>query len=134
MQASRILDGQNSDEPIEVVLPCNNGTSLIFEYKPDQNNQMSAYLTINKNNETIRFRFKTTEYEETVNGQTVTKVMQTDLSIFTLILGCYLLGKAIIRHIDRNDEAYNQALLLMQEQMEQERQQEVFAAGGNNQS
>jgi hypothetical protein len=62
IHATRILDGKYSEEQVEVVLPCNNGASLTFEYKPDENNQMSAYMTINKNNEAIRFRFPTTEY------------------------------------------------------------------------
>jgi len=118
MQASRILDCRHSGGQVEVVLPCNNGASLTFEYKPDENNQMSAYITINKNNDAIRFRFPTTEYQDNVDGQWVTNLMQTGLGTFALILGCYLAGKAANSHIDG---LYNEALEMAQDQEEQER-------------
>jgi len=118
VQASRILDDRYSGEQVEVVLQCNNSASLTFEYKPDENNQMSAFMTINKNNETIRFRFKTTEYQENVDGQCVTKYMHTGLGTFALVLGCYLAGKAASNYIDG---LYDEALEMAQEQAEQER-------------
>jgi len=76
-QASRILDGK-ANEPIDVVLPCNSGTNLTFEYKPDQNNNnpMTVYLTIDKNNVTVPFRFETIEYFINVEGQMVTSIIK----------------------------------------------------------
>ena len=59
--ATSILDGKNADKEINAVLQCNNAT-LTFEYKPDENNQMTAYLTINKNNQLITFKFNTIAY------------------------------------------------------------------------
>ena len=118
MQASRILDCRHSGEQVEVVLPCNNNTILTFEYKPDENNQMSAFMTINKNNVVTPFKFKTTEYQENVDGQWVTKYMHTGLGTFALILGCYLAGKAANSHIGG---LYDEALEMAQEQAEQER-------------
>lgn len=56
--AMSILNGENPDESIEAVLSCNNAT-ITLEYKPDQNNQMTAYLKIEKSNETVTFRFGT---------------------------------------------------------------------------
>ena len=97
-QASRILDCRHSVEQVEVVLPCNKGASLTFTYKLDESNQMSAYMSINKNNEAIQFRFPTTEYQDNIDGQWVTKLMQTGLRTFALILGCYLAGKAANRY------------------------------------
>lgn len=44
------------ENQVEVVPQPSNNTALIFESKPDQNNQMTTYLLINKNNETIIFR------------------------------------------------------------------------------
>ena len=131
LQASRILDGKDSGELVEVVLPCSNGTTLTFEYKPDGNNQMSTFLTINKNNITIPFRFPSIEYQEKVDGQMITKVMQTGLGTFALILGCYLTGTAAVGHyLDKNGEI----LQWIQEQEQQEMEKEAFAAvGGNNQ-
>jgi hypothetical protein len=132
LQASRILDGKDSGEPIEVVLPCNNDTTLTFEYRPDENNQMSTYLTINKNNQTIPFRFPTTEYQEKVDGQMVTTVMQTGLGIFSLILGCYITGSAADLYLNQNNVAYNEALQMTQELAQEEWVQEM-AAKANNQ-
>jgi len=129
MQASRILDCRHSGEQVEAVIPCNNGASLTFQYKPDENNQMSAFITINKNNVDIPFKFKTTEYQENVGGQWVKKYMHTGLGTFALILGCYLAGKAANSHID---ELYNEALEMAHEQDRQEYEQEVFNATMNN--
>jgi hypothetical protein len=116
IQAARILDGKVSGEPIEAIIPCNNGTTITFEYKPDENNQMSAYLIINKNDLTIPFRFPTIEYQEKIDGQLVTTVVQTGLGIFVLILGCYITGYAANHYLDRNNEGYNEALQWYQEQ------------------
>ena len=112
LQATSILDGKDTGKQIETVLPCNNGTTLTFEYKPGENNQMNAYIAINKNNQTILFRFPTTEYQEIVDGQTVTKVMQTGLGTFALILVCYIAGRAAIGSFDR----YGEALERLQEE------------------
>ena len=117
MHASRILDCRHSWEQVEVVLPCNNNTTLTFEYKRDENNQMSAFMTINKNSKAIRFRFPTKEYQENVDGQWVTNLMQTGLGTFALILGCYLAGKAANSYIDG---LYNEALEMAHEQDRQE--------------
>jgi hypothetical protein len=95
---------------VEVVLPCNNNTTLTFEYKPDENKQMRAYLTINKNDVTIPFMFPFTEYREKVDGQLVTNIMQTGLIKFHLILGCYLAGKSA--NGDYFHELYNEAIEL----------------------
>ena len=128
-QASRIIDCRHSEELVEIDFPCNKGASLIFEYKPDENNQMSAFLTINKNNQAIKFRFSTTEYQDNVDGQWVTNIMQTGLVTFALILGCYLAGKAANSHIGG---FYSDALEMAQEQDRQEWEQEMFNAAKNN--
>ena len=114
IQASQILDCKHSREQVEVELPCNNGASLTFKYKPDEKNQMSACMTINKNNRAILFRFPTTEYQENIDGQWFTKLMQTGLGTFAMVLGCYLAGKAANNYIDG---LYNEALETAQEQV-----------------
>jgi hypothetical protein len=117
------------DKPLEVTLPCNNGASLTFAYKPDEK---SVYLTINKNDMSIPFMFHTTRYDEKVDGQWIPVVMQTDLGKFAMVLGCYLVGKAANNYIY---ECYNEALQQIQEQAreEWERSQVVVAAEGNSQ-
>jgi hypothetical protein len=118
VQASRIIDGKNPEEQIEAVLPCYNGTTLTFAYKPNENNQMVAYLVINKNNEMISFKFQTTEYADNIDGQMVTKIVQTGLITFHLILGCYLAGSAVSSSYF--PELYNEALEKAQEQEREE--------------
>ena len=86
-----ILIGKDSEKPIEAVLTCKSGASLLFEFKPDQNNLMDSYLTIKKNNETISFKFPTYQYQVwTPNGGMVTKVAHLDLGVFSKILEGYL--------------------------------------------
>ena len=41
-----ILMGIDADKEVRAVLPCNN-TNITFEYRPDENYQMTAYLTLN---------------------------------------------------------------------------------------
>ena len=45
--AKLILDG-NQRTPLLYTIECNGQTKLTFEYRPDQNNQMRAYLSIEK--------------------------------------------------------------------------------------
>lgn len=90
LSAMPILDGNGSQ--MELVLPCSNNATLILEYKPDQDNQMSIYLFINKNNRTIPLRFGTMQYRTKENGQMVTKVIQSGLGAFTKTLDAYLSG------------------------------------------
>lgn len=99
--AMGIIDGRDADKEIEAVYPCLNGTTLFFEYKPDQNNQMNAYLVINKNNETIPFRFSTHQVQIKDNGQIVTKVIQSGLGNFAMILEAYLQGVGADIHLNK---------------------------------
>ena len=133
MQTSRIIDGIDSEKSIETVLPCNNGTTLTFEYKPDEDNQMRTYLTINKNNMTIPFRFPVIEYYENVDGQTIKTVMQAGLVTFSLILGCYLAGSAVDGPLNKHNELYNEALESIHEETLQDQQAIDMISGNINQ-
>ena len=68
LNAMPIIRDINPENEVKAVLDCYNA-ALIFEYKRDQDNQMVAYLTIDKNNQSITFRFKTHTYQEKVNGR-----------------------------------------------------------------
>ena len=88
--AMSIVNGKEADIQFPAVLPCKNDTTLTLEYKPDENNQMAAFLVINKNNETISFKFNTWQTQGFVDGQPVTKVVQTELQEFAMILFGYI--------------------------------------------
>ncbi|MCL2837946.1 MAG: hypothetical protein FWE04_02615 [Oscillospiraceae bacterium] len=99
-----ILKGAEPEKPLPMVLQCKRETILTLDYKPDENNQMTASLVANKNNETISFKFKTQQIPKWVDGQMVTQVIQVDLQEFAMILygyihssgdAEYLLNKAI---------------------------------------
>ena len=85
------------------VVPCNHA-SLIFEYKPDQNKQMSAYLTINKNNHSILFKYPTHTYQVKVDGQLITKVIQSGLGVFFHTIIGYLTAIGADKHLDKLPE------------------------------
>jgi len=84
-----ILTGTETGEQFPVVFQCKRDTTLTIEYK-DENNQMTAYLVGNKNNETIPFRFKTQQIQKWMDGQMVTQVIQADLEEFAMILYNYI--------------------------------------------
>ena len=108
LTAMSISDGIDSEKQIQAVLPCNNNAALIFEYKPDQNNQWGAYLTINKNNDAITFRFKTHESKVRRNGEMVTEVIQSGVGAFAMTLEGYLKGIGAANHLTKlpEDELY----------------------------
>ena len=91
MIAMPIVTGKNLDQQVEAVLGCKKNTKLIFEYKPDESNQMTAYLTINKDNQTIPFRFQTRQIKIAENGNAVTKTIQSGLCDFAKVLEIYLM-------------------------------------------
>lgn len=102
LAAMSILDGK--EEEIEAVLQCSNNTTLLFEYKPDENNQMASYLVINKNNQTIPFRFLTHQFQVRENGRWVTKVVQSGLGVFAKVLNGYLTGIGADLHLSKLTE------------------------------
>jgi hypothetical protein len=100
-----ILDDINSEKEIRGVLQCNNA-ALIFEYKREQDNQMAAYLTIEKNDQSISFRFRTHTAQVMENGQMVTRVVQSGLGAFANTLESYLTGTGISYHLNKMLDTY----------------------------
>ena len=84
-----IVEGYN--KPGEFVLT-RNRTTMIFDFKPNQDNQMEAFLVIKKNDRMIPFRFTTQEYTSQENGQAVTTIIQAGLIVFAKALNGYLSG------------------------------------------
>jgi hypothetical protein len=96
--AMLILKGINTEKEIKAELPCYNAT-IILEWKPDHDNQMAAYLSIEKNDQSISFRFRTHTVKVMENGQMVTKVIQSGLGAFAMTLESYLNGTGIDFHL-----------------------------------
>jgi hypothetical protein len=95
-----ILNDINSEKEIRGVLPCYKAT-LIFEYKREQDNQMAVYLTIEKNNQSILFKFMTHPVQVMENGQMVTKVIQSGLGAFVKTVEGYLTGIGADLHLSK---------------------------------
>jgi hypothetical protein len=81
------------------VLACNKA-ALIFECKPEDN-QMAAYLTIEKNGQSIPFKFKTQQVQFKENGQTITRVIQSGLGAFAKMIEGYLVATGSERHLSK---------------------------------
>lgn len=107
-----ILDGNENQK--QLVLPCSNNTTLIFDYLPEQNNQMTAYLVIDKNGVTIPFRFAVHQFKVKENGQMVTKIIQSGLGVFAMTLEAYLTDIGADLHLSKLSEEVldNQETLL----------------------
>ena len=120
--AISILNGKNSENEIKAVLQCNNA-ALIFDYV-SEGSQMVAYLSIDKNNQSITFRFSTHTYQVKNDGQLITKVVQSALGAFAKTVEGYLTGVGADRHLakmpDDTDESQG------------DNQQKIYAAGNNN--
>ena len=89
--AMTILDDKNSGNEIRALIRCCNAY-LIFEYKPDQNNQKIAYLTLDKNHQSVSFRFPTLPCEDERDVQNITEVTQLGLYVFAKTIDEYLTG------------------------------------------
>jgi hypothetical protein len=95
-----ILKDINPEKEIRAVLQCNKA-DLIFEYKPDRDSQMAAYLTIEKNNQSISFKFKTQQIQVQEHGQIVTRVIQSGLGAFAKTVEGYLTGIGADLHLSK---------------------------------
>ncbi|MDR1334533.1 MAG: hypothetical protein LBJ71_04930 [Holosporaceae bacterium] len=90
-----VLTDINAEKEIRAVLNCNDVT-LVFECKPDRGNQIAAFLTIEKNNRAIPFKFMPLSDQVEGNGQMITKVVQSDLEAFANTIEMYLTGNVIL--------------------------------------
>ena len=88
--AMSIVNGDNAGKPIKADLQCGNKATLTFEYKPNKDNQMEAYLIMSKNNITIPYKLVTKRCQVIEKGQLVTKVTWSDLDILVNIMEEYL--------------------------------------------
>ena len=107
--AKSIIDGSGAGKQVDIVLSCKRGADLIFEYKPESDGQMMAYLTINKDNLPIRLWFPLNQYDEiNENGQKVTKVIQRGLGTFAKTMYGYLTRMDANQNLDKLPEGFNE--------------------------
>ena len=106
--AMLIINGKQLDNQIMATLQCYGNTTLSLVYKLDQDNQMYAYLVINKNNESIPFRFHVHTITIKENGQAITKMIQSSLGVFAKTIEGYLIGIGADRHLSKLPEDFDE--------------------------
>ena len=89
--AMSIIDDINSENEIRALIRHGND-NLIFEYKPDRNNQKFAYLTLEKNHQSVSFRFPTLPCKDERDGHIITEVTQSGLCSFAKTINEHLTG------------------------------------------
>ena len=96
-----ILDRPDSVKPFTTQLQCGKSATLTFAYKQEQDGTMGSYLTINKDNITVPFRFQTHQYQtySSFEDKAVTIVIHLGLKTFAEVLDGY------INYIDDNNRA-----------------------------
>jgi hypothetical protein len=107
--ANDVLSTMAPTDTMNVSIECNNGVRIIFERKLDQNNQMSSWLTIEKNGEAIPFKFETKTIQMTKNGQAITKIVETGVSVLQKTIEGYLTGINADRHLNKLTDDFAKA-------------------------
>lgn len=82
-------------------IPCAAGATLTIERKIGISGQMETIFSIQKNNVTIPFVFKTINQQVKENGQFVTRVIECGLGAFKETIKGYLNGINSDRHLDK---------------------------------
>lgn len=118
--AKFISDGLDKNE-LRAMLPCNNGATLTLECKREQENQMAAYLILNKNNQTHSFKFPTHTFQVKKDGQVITEVIQSGLITFAKTLNGYLSGIGTDLHLSK-----------LPDEFQEENPQESYSTGNSN--
>ena len=84
-----VLSGKDLEKAVQVVIPCRSDKAVSFEYRPDEERQMSAYLSVSDREKTIPFKFTSNRQTVYEDGKQVTKVEHIDLPIFLQVLEGY---------------------------------------------
>lgn len=107
--ALEVVNTFGPTDTIMVPIECNNGVRIIFERKLDQNNQMSSWLSIDKNGETVPFKFSSKIININKNGQATTKIIETGVLVLIKIIEGYLTGINASRHLNKLTEDFAKA-------------------------
>lgn len=104
-----ILEGKQCN-PLQYVIDCNNA-KLIFEYRPDPNNKMRAYLSIEKDKITIPFEFAVQQYKIKENGRMIIKEVPAGLEVFSQVMAAYLTAVGADRWLNNQQDEYSNTQL-----------------------
>ena len=107
--AGEVLNKMSPTDTMAVPVDCNGGVRILFERKLDINNQMSSWLTIEKNGEKIPFRFESKVIQMTKNGQLVNKTIEIGVAVLMKTIDGYLTGINADRHLNKLTEDYAKA-------------------------
>jgi hypothetical protein len=107
--AMDIIKNINHTDTMRVPVECNNGVRVVLERKLDQNNQMTTWLSIEKNGETVLFKFDTKIIQITKNGQNISQIIESGLLVFIKIIEGYLTGINADRHLNKLTEDFAKA-------------------------
>ena len=99
----------NKVQEVNVVIPCAQDATLSLERKKVNNSYVTA-LTINKNNDSIPFIFKTVNQQTFENGAFVDKQIEAGLGALAKTIEGYLQGINASRHLDKLTEEYVKSL------------------------
>lgn len=103
--ANDIIQGKTIQEVL-LTIPCAGGATLVIDRKLGQNGQMETYFVISKNNNSIPFKFNTSQVQIKENGQMITKTIETGLGAFVKTIDGYLVGINADRHLDKLTEDF----------------------------
>jgi hypothetical protein len=89
--AMYIITDRYMEEEVKAVFKCKKAV-ITFECKSDPETRLAAYLTVEENDQSIPFRFKTHLAQVEENGHIHTRVMQSGLIAFTKAIEGYLIS------------------------------------------
>ena len=102
-----------------LVIPCAGGATLTLEKKAPG----EVFLTINKNNQSISFKFASSTATVKENGLEVVKVVETGLGAFMKMVDGYLTGTNSSGHLNKLGDDIEK----IQEVDQQEKEQQAYS-------
>lgn len=93
-----IFNGSNT---LSIIIQCNQATLHLERKSPGD-----TWITINKNNETIPFKFESVSVTKEVDGVSTTEIIETGLGAFMKTVEGYLVSINADRHYDKLTEEF----------------------------
>ena len=93
-----------SVETLTLVIPCAAGASLTLEKKAPG----EIFITINKDNQLIPFKFASQTIKVKENGVETVKIVETGLSVFMKVIDGYLEGTNADGHLNKLGDDFEQ--------------------------
>jgi hypothetical protein len=107
-----IFNDEIKSREITLTIPSTSGATLTLDRRPHaingQGEQMETFLSIAKNNVTLRFKFEKHQAKVEENGQMVVKCIESGLGAFAKTVERYLSGTGADRHLSKLPENFNE--------------------------